>query len=90
MSVLLKQIKRGRKLLEILLLQESDTYRRLAGAIPPETVEAHVNRVAEELHQFPESTTKAEIRYQGRPSSNLELFTDYSQTKGNVSYEPRG
>jgi hypothetical protein len=72
MSVLLKQIKRGKRLLEILLLQESDAYRRLAGAIPPATIEAHVNRVADELHQFPESTTKAQIRYEGHPSSSLK------------------
>ena len=62
MSVLLKQIQKGKRLLQIFLSTESDSYRRLAGAIPPETIEAHAKRVAEELHQLPASTTTAQMR----------------------------
>jgi hypothetical protein len=63
MSILLKQVKTGTKVFEILLSTKSDSYRRLVGAIPPTTMEAHAKRVVEELQQLPESTVKVGIGF---------------------------
>jgi hypothetical protein len=62
MSILLKQVHKGKRLLQILLSTESDSYRRMAGAIPPEVIDAHAKRVIEELDQLPAATTTAQMR----------------------------
>ena len=62
MSVLLKSIQKSYRVIQILLSTESESYRRLAGAIPSSTIEAHTQRVEEELHQLPANTTTAQMR----------------------------